>query len=918
MAQLPIADVIRTRLQEYDQNFEVRKGTAFDQLFFKPSQFMLQPFRDEADELFIGQSLRRILQQDDPDAFNEELVDDLVANVFVERNTGDRSSGVVRVYYASPVNREYPTQGFTAVGSNSLNYVNISPFAITAEQMSAQIENGLYYFDIPVISQDLGKDTELDEEGIVSVVGDDEVISVTNKSKILGGDDRETNTELIARAKEAITVRDLVTGKGFSATLYENFPSTVKEIQAIGFGDREMMRDILFNAHVGGKHDGWIKTSYVTTKEADFLGVLVDTTRQTLTISQAILTNTDWISLGESSIDRSLGIAPKITEVRPYIAAEYTSPVSMGTPIDLSGNYYVKITIDAETKTVQLAGSTPSTTSRNEIITAINQAFGIDVAFAQADTIRLLSPTQGKDSRIIIEDPDAGTSALIPVFGDPTPETEWNIEGDGPITFIEGTHYEINDSDGEIRRIVPASNIIDQDPSSTAEVSGISGAIPWVGAQTVTSGGDTVVLSPYQCLILASFADPQQGDKLVISDSSVGNDGEYYVASTDLVNLGGVLNYRRITATRRFFSTEDSGTSPVQVAFPTSSMTSTNPIMFALVEQFDILTILGGTGYDGDYRVREVVSPDEIILDGEFSEAIDFTNKFYVKRTGIKNNELVYAEFYYNPLSIDIGKNFILDEYGRERGIRSGREDYTITDVAFLKINSIEIIDPISLEPLGEVLEGVGGYGRGGYGEGPYGIGSGAQYYLRVNDPTTRFSAFEDSYIVIDAAYQGFSFRVNYDCVPEIETIHDFCRSDRERVLDGDILVKHFIPAYVSGTIQYKVDTTDSSIPSNEDLTDLVKEFINTRPSNAPLEISDVAQYILSQTDPFRKYGGAVYPMTLTAEIHNTDGSTTILEGSSKIEVIEEDPFPLYTERPLTARTLHWLAGDIVLERVEG
>lgn len=913
MAELPIADFIRERLREYDPTFEVRKGSAFDRLFFKPSQYILQPIRDEADELFVGQSLRRILAQDDPDAFNEELVDDLVSNVFVTRDEGGYSAGIARVYYASPVDREYPAEGFTAVGSNGKNYTNPAPYQITSEQMSAQIENGLYYFDIPVESDDRGLDTELEEDELVSVVGDDDVITITNKLPIRGGTDRETNTKLIERARNAITVRDLVTGKGFSATLSENFPTILREIVAIGFGDREMMRDVLFNAHVGGKHDGWVKTSNITTKHQDFIGVLLDTTRQAKTTTQLLLSGTSPVFLGEVSIDRSLGIAPFISEVKAYVAAEYTSPIDMSSPLDLSEKEYVKITIDSTTKTIRVAGTNTSSTSRNEILTSINQAFGIDVALAEGSTIRLLSPTKGSDSRILIESPTVGTDGMAAVFGDPAPASSWDISGSGPIVFVEGTHYSIDDANGTVARIVGPEVI---SVGNDGSVAGVNGPLPWVGQQTASLGGDTAELASDQFIILASFANPGNGDKVIISDSEVGNDGVYYVEASELISLGGgVDNYRRVTVTRPFFGTEDASSSGVQIAFPTSKFTTTSGA-FSLAAQYDILTITSGP-YAGDYRITEIIDNNNVILDAEFVETVDFSSLYYVKRTGIKDGELIYAEFYFNPLSIDVGKYVKLDEYGRERGVRPGREDYTITDVAFLKVNSIEIIDPISREPLGQVLRGEGGYGRGGYGEGAYGVGSGSEYYLRVNEPTARFSAFEDSFIVIDSGYQGFSFRVYYDCVPEIEQIHDFCRSDRERVLDGDILVKHFIPAYVSGTIPYKIDSTDSTIPSTEELLPMVKEFISSRPAGYPLEFSDIAQFILSKTDPYRRYGGAVYPMDLKAEIHNTDGSTRIISGDKTLEVVEEDPFPAFTTRPLTARTVHWIGGDITLQLEE-
>ena len=241
----------------------------------------------------------------------------------------------------------------------------------------------------------------------------------------------------------------------------------------------------------------------------------------------------------------------------------------------------------------------------------------------------------------------------------------------------------------------------------------------------------------------------------------------------------------------------------------------------------------------------------------------------------------------------------------------------TITDVSFLRVNSIDIIDPITEEPTGEVLALGGGYGQGGYGEGPYGSGGGSDYYMVVNSPHERFSAFEDSFLVLHQGFVGLSFAVNYDYVPECDTYHDFVRSDNERVLDADILMKHFLPSYVSGDIEYSVDSTDSTIPDNDSLTVLVKDFINIQRSGTNLELSDIIQFIKRTTDPYDRYSSYVKPFTLTAEIHNADGSTTIISSNDRLIVPEADPFPKDTDKPLTARITHWLADNIVMTRLE-
>ena len=823
MAELPVSEFIQTRLKEYDSGFEVRKGTAYYDFFVGPQQYMLQPFRDEADEIKLAQSFRRILQQDDPDAFNEEAVDDLASNVFVYRYGGGGSSGVARVYFDKPVAREYPVGGFVAVGSNGLNYTNTAVFAITEAQMSAQYEDGKYYYDIAVTSEDFGEETEIEEDSLVSVVGDDTVTSVTNKNPIKGGRTRETNTKLIERCRSSITVRDLVTGKGFKSIMFETFPDNLIEATAIGFGDKEMMRDVVFNTHIGGKHDGYVKTTSVTTLEKDFYGLLIDTTRAAPTTTQITLSGTTFTSLGETNVDRSLG-DPAVREVKAEVEAILTSTVNMALPVDLSSHEWLRITVDSEiTKTVRVAGTQPSQTKRSEIATAINNAFGMNICYLYTNTIRLVSPTKGTNSSIEVSDPVAplGSNSALSALFDAGP---YMAMGDGPLVFQEDLHYEVSNSTGQIKRIVGPTLVL-KEPASAASIS---------GAGTPT---DLVV------------------------DTSTGN-------------------------------------------------------LFTDVENNDILTIVSGP-YAGDYRILDGnVAIDTIQIDAEIDADLDLTNNFTIRRTGIKDSELVYIEYNYNPLSIDIGKYIILDEYGRERGIRPGREANTITDVAFLRVVSIEVIDAVSGEPLGITLNGRGGYGMGGYGMGSYGIGSSSEYRLVVNKPTERFSAFEDAYIVLDSAYQGFSLRVTYEAVPEIEDYHNFVRSDLERVLDGDVLIKHYVPAYVSGTVYYSVDATDSSVPDNESLQDRVKEFINTRPSGIPLELSDVVQFILKNVDPYYRYGGKVRPFSLSAEIHNTDGTTSLISSNDALVIPEEDPFPLNTSKPLSPRISHWIADNILMVRV--
>lgn len=814
MAQLPVSTFLKARLKEFDANFELRSGTGFESLFFKPIQFIVQPLRDEAFDVFTSQSLLRILLTDVPDDYNENDVDDMVGNQFVFRRQGGQSSGVARVYYNTPVDREFAAGGAVFTGSNGLTYSNPSPFSILSNEMELQLEAGLYYFDIPVQSETAGLDTTLAVDELISLAGDSDSVRVTNKLPVEGGLDREKNTALIVRTQQSIGVRDLVAGKGFRAILFENFQNTLLEAQPIGFGDGEMMRDIVYNTHIGGRVDGWVKTSKVTTGSKDFVGVLTDTTRQAFASSNLILSGTAWKFAGNKSIDRSNNKNPSLSEIKPSYPGTFTTTVNLSAPINLSINQHVKIGVDGVFKTVRIAGVVPSATTRNEIVNLINAAFGFNVASAVGNYIKFKSPTQGLSSQISLDNPDIGNSALMVAFGLSAGGAPYVYNGDGPVTYIEGVHYNVDYEDGEFQRIIGQTVL------------------------TLQGTGETIANN-------ATFTDP----------------------SADI---------------------------------------------FLNVIEKDIISISSGSD-TGDYRILQKIDNNTLVLDKPLSLNAMNVN-YIITRTGIKSGELVYAQYYYNPLSIDIGGNVSLDQYGRVRGIRPGREAFTITDLPILRVVSIEEIDPLTKEPTGFILDGSGGYGQGGYGIGAYGVGTGAQWRMAVNVPEARFSMFEDAFIILNGGLEGLSFRVNYEYVPEIADYHNFVRSANERVLDGDILMKHMIPCYVSLNINYSVDPSNSTAPSNDALTILLKAFINNIASGKELQYSDINQFLTRTLDPYDRYDSYIEPFELKATIYNTSGTTTIIKSKSKLVVPINTP--IYTNKPLSPRTSHWLADQIVLTRL--
>jgi hypothetical protein len=834
MADLPVITFIQERLAESEAAggapLETRKGSGFYDLFIKPQELMLQPLLSSMETTLIAQSVHRMRSLSDPDTFDESLVDDAVGNVYITRDEGAYARTTVRVFYASPVAREFPT--FAAeFTSGSLSYFNESDILITAAQMSIQQIGTLYYMDVPVRAQSQGDEYNVGATDITQFVNDPEAISVSNLTDAVGGLAREKNTALLDRAKNSIGVRDLETVKGINAILRELFPF-IREIQSIGMGDPEMMRDILYNTHTGGYTDVYIKTPKLQTLSKNIIGLTFDYTREAEKILHMEMTAISFTDpLADLSTPNIVSASVSVKEDTIETAAQIQS-TSIPSPagLNLSANEWIKLKLNnGSFINIKVSGATPSATQRFEVINAINSALGLSVAATNGtDRILVKSNLVGLGSSITFSEPDAprtdATAILFPdaVLAGYAPPVDAVISGVVAQEYLENIDYQVDYAEGKIIKL-PGSNILSGDYIAASP--GIPEHPADSGAGTVLSGQNT-----FTVVTLGSFDDVRAGDTITI------------VASTGVAT--------------------------------------------------------------GDYVVQEKLSGQAIKISGLQSFATDVSVQYY-----IVSNQVVVVEFKYNPLSVDIGNKVLLDD-GLTRGIRTGRENFTITDMTFLSIISIEEIDSATGEGLGIFLTPPGGFGHGGFGLGGFGNSSGGEYRFVVNDPTARFSAFEDSMILFDPTLFGKSYKITYASSPEVVTIHDVCRDDLERVTGADVLPKNFVPGFVDMNINIRRDLTNATAPDTNALATLMSDHVHTVTANTGLKASDLIK-ILEDSG----IDSVQTPFTMTGKVLNTDGSSTFYSSEDVLQVPTET-LPKVTDNFVTGKIVHWYPGTITVTEI--
>jgi len=293
--EMDLEKFIDARLAQEYPGMNIREGSGIRDLLVKPMQVLMDPVIRETNLIKQGQSLAN------PDLLSDTEADSLVANLFVSRTTGGLSTGTVRLYFNAPVavNISVGNVCYTSAG---LRFLPTTLQSISAEAMIFNQSGSLYYFDIQVTAEKAGSEYNIDKEEIVGITNLNTAVRVTNTQKFENGLDEESTEELVDRAEISITERSLVTGRGVSARLYDQFEDLV-HLQVVGHLDTEMQRDIIKGGNLGpvvlsgtdgyteDDGDGDSRTSYFRARYTDFaafFGALGDVSNYWLTVSQVV------------------------------------------------------------------------------------------------------------------------------------------------------------------------------------------------------------------------------------------------------------------------------------------------------------------------------------------------------------------------------------------------------------------------------------------------------------------------------------------------------------------------------------------------------------------------------------------------------------------------------------------------------
>lgn len=251
-------------INEILPKINTRKGTAFRSLIIDAAAVTYAKIRQEGTDLRTSLNINNIASS----GFDESVIEAFIDNFLLTRNEGSYSQGIMRVDVST--NKTYTVTTDVVFETDTVSFIPLSNeiYEVDGEDngnsnLYTDPETGLYFLLVPVQSTTVTSEVVQQSTVFTLQAGsfiDQNFLQASAYLDFSQGSDKESLAEYQARAQESLTVRDLVTQKSIQTVIPENF-GNVSSIRTIGYGDVEMLRDLVFphGVHKGGDVDIFVR-----------------------------------------------------------------------------------------------------------------------------------------------------------------------------------------------------------------------------------------------------------------------------------------------------------------------------------------------------------------------------------------------------------------------------------------------------------------------------------------------------------------------------------------------------------------------------------------------------------------------------------------------------------------------------------
>ena len=220
---------------------DISRGSAFYNIVIKPAALLYALIANQSE---LTKQATTLLGNTD-----EDQIEAILANIFIDRDQGIKAKGILNVVLKSDIDTVVGTGNIFS--SNSLDYYPVQEYSYTSgtgSTMTIEVEA-----DFSGIAYNVSEDTLFTSDNL-------NVNSATSPNDISNGQDEEDIDDVIERARTSFATRGFYNKRSIDATLKEEF-SNIYYLYVAGFGDELMTRDVgSFGVHSGSMMDIYART----------------------------------------------------------------------------------------------------------------------------------------------------------------------------------------------------------------------------------------------------------------------------------------------------------------------------------------------------------------------------------------------------------------------------------------------------------------------------------------------------------------------------------------------------------------------------------------------------------------------------------------------------------------------------------
>lgn len=218
---------------------DLREGTGVRDLVLRPSATLLAMIKKGVDYYFAQNTLASV-----DDVTPADIVDGILANSFITRRSGSKSTINARLFFARTKNISISSSSYFSP-DNKIKYFPITSATYAATSMLYDGASNEYYIDIGMVAEKEGSSYDLSSGSLLYFSNfDPYFLRAEINYLVLTSQPTETNTVFINRAKNAVSTRNLVNPPSIDFNLRDTF-NYLNSILSVGMGDPEMLRDMV-------------------------------------------------------------------------------------------------------------------------------------------------------------------------------------------------------------------------------------------------------------------------------------------------------------------------------------------------------------------------------------------------------------------------------------------------------------------------------------------------------------------------------------------------------------------------------------------------------------------------------------------------------------------------------------------------